>query len=226
MSKKKACLFTLSGVKPDEIDKQYSFKTLHTSLVLSENSIPHQSTKISDLQNFTQNITVIDELKNSHQAKISTVFPQNFSNCNCFWDRHPLTLDKPPVYCPIEKRHTPRIKNYVSHINGKTYKIQDSMQTALSHEYFVDGVFCSVECCLAFIEENRHVSLYENSELFLREVYNLREQKSAPHWRLLTAYGGNMSIDEFRQSFANTTYTPDGVVYNPICFLFRENYHL
>jgi hypothetical protein len=24
----------------------------------------------------------------------------------------------------------------------------------------------------------------------------------------------------------NTLYTPDGVIYNPICFLFRENYHL
>jgi hypothetical protein len=225
MSKKKPCLFKLPGVKPDEIDKQYAFKTMHNTLLLSEKYIPHQSTKISDLQHFSQNLTVVDELKNTHNAKLSTVL-SNTARCNCFWDHHAITDSQTPIYCPIEKRHAPRIKNYVSHINGKPYKIQDSIQPTDAEEYYVDGVFCSVECCLAFIECNQHDPLYQISEYYLREIYALKDHKSAPHWRLLTAYGGNMSIDEFRQSFANTTYTPDGVVYNPICFLFRENYHL
>jgi hypothetical protein len=114
----------------------------------------------------------------------------------------------------------------VSHINGKPYKIQDSIQPPLSHEYYVDGVFCSVECCMAFIHEHRNNPLYQHSEYYLREIYALGDHKCAPHWRLLSVYGGNMSIEEFRNSFANTIFTPDGVVYNPICFLFRENYHL
>ena len=130
------------------------------------------------------------------------------------------------MYCPIEKRHTPQIKNYISHINGKPYKIQDSNQPEKTQEYYVDGIFCSVECCLAFIEDQHHDPMYRNAEFYLRELYAVEGRKSAPHWRLLETYGGNMSIEEFRKSFANTAYTPDGVLYNPICFLFRENYHL
>lgn len=224
MSKKKPYIFKLPGVKPDEIDKQYAFKNVHNSLMMSEKFIPHQSTKISDLQNFSQNITVVDELKNTHNAKISMVTSNR--NIHCFWDRHPIPDQTPVVYCPIEKRHTPQIKTYMSHINGKNYKIQDSIQPALVQDYFVDGVFCSVECCLAFIESNQHDAMYQRSEYYLREMYAIGERKSAPHWRLLSVYGGNMSIEDFRNSFANTTYTPDGILYNPICFLFRENYHL
>lgn len=228
MSKRKPYNFTLSGVKPDEIDKQYAFKHVHNSLTMSEKFIPHQSTRISDLQHFNQNITVVDELKNTHNAKISTVVPQVNRNANmhCFWDRHIIGEGRPIVYCPIEKRHSPQIKTYTSHINNKQYKIQDSIQPASVHEYYVDGVFCSVECCLAFIESKQHDAMYQRSEYYLREMYALGERRAAPHWRLLSVYGGNMSIEEFRNSFANTTYTPDGIVYHPICFLFRENYHL
>jgi hypothetical protein len=118
------------------------------------------------------------------------------------------------------------IKQYVSAINGKTYKIQDSMQQPKYQEYYVDGVFCSIECCLAFIEAHKHDPMYQHSEYFLRDIYNLSEQKRAPSWRLLSAYGGNMSIEEFRKSFINTIYVQDGTVYNPVCFLFKESYHL
>lgn len=225
MSKKKAYLFHLSGVKPDEIDKQYGFKSPHTAM-LAEKYIPHQSTRISDLQHFTQNITVVDELKNAHNARVSMSQQANLSQAHCYWDRHPLPVATTPVFCPVDRKQTPRIKTYVSHINGKPYKIQDSMQLSEHHEYFVDGVFCSVECCLAFIYDQQHNPLYQQSELYLREIYTLKDQKCAPHWRLLSAYGGNLSIEEFRNSFANTTYTPDGTIFNPLCFVFRENYHL
>jgi hypothetical protein len=228
MSKRKPYTFTLTGVKPDEIDKQYGFKTLQQSLQGSETFIPCESTKISELHTFTQTLTVVDELKNVHNARVSTVLPApNASNTHlhCFWDRHPLGHDA-PVYCPVEKMHAPQIKAYVSEINHKAYKIQDSMQPTAYEEYYVDGVFCSVECCLAFIDAHRTNPLYQHSEVYLREIFALGDQKCAPHWRLLTAYGGNLSIDDFRKSFTNTHYTPDGVVYHPLCFLYRENYHL
>lgn len=218
--KKKQHLFKLSGVKPDEIDKQYNFKS--NEVVLTEKNIPNQTTKISELQHFKHNITLVDELKNTHNTKISMIYNQ--PSYNCFWDHHPFT--NKPVYCPIEKIHNPLIKNYVSHINGKDYKIQDSMQESKYQEYYVDGIFCSVECCLAYIDSNKYDPMYQNSEYYLREIFSFVEQKKAPHWRLLSVYGGNLSIEDFRKSFVNTMYIPDGIVYNPICFLFRENYHL
>jgi hypothetical protein len=215
--------FRLTGVNPNEIDKQY-FKINN----LSEQYIPDQSTKISELNHFqgNQNITVIDELKNTHNAKVSTIGNHSSALC-CFWDRHPITTDK-YIYCPIEKIQTPQVKTYNSHINGKPYKIQDSINLKLEYDnqYYVDGVFCSIECCLAFISENSSNPLYQYSEHYLRDIFSFDDQKCAPHWRLLENYGGNMTIEEFRKSFTNTIYTPDGIVYNPICFLYRENYHL
>lgn len=223
MSKKKGNIFKLTGVNPEEIDKKYEFKT-HTVNPLVEKNIPTDSTKISELNHFKHNITLVDELKNAHNIRVSTVYEYSNKSFNCFWDRHPFT--SPPIFCPVEKIHKPLIKNYVSNINGKTYKIQDSMQESEIQEYNVDGVFCSVECCLAFIDEYRHNPMYQNSEYFIREIFPTSEYKRAPHWRILTEYGGNQSIEEFRKSFVNTIYVPDGIIYNPICFLFRESYHL
>lgn len=223
-SKKKQYLFKLSGVRPEEVERQYNFKT-NSDLSLMETFIPCQSTKITELQNFKHNITIVDELKNVHNAKISTVYNHSNRELCCFWDRHPFTGE--PIYCPVEKVQQPLIKQYVSSINGKTYKIQDSMQQPKLQEYYVDGVFCSIECCLAFIEANKFDPIYQNSEYYLREIFNnLADQKHAPSWRLLSVYGGNMTIEEYRKSFINTIYIPDGIVYNPICFLFKENYHL
>jgi hypothetical protein len=223
-SKKKQYLFKLSGVQPEEVERQYNFKT-NSDLSLMETFIPCQSTKITELQNFKHNITIVDELKNVHNAKISTVYNHSNRELCCFWDRHPFVGE--PIYCPVEKVQQPLIKQYVSSINGKTYKIQDSMQQPKLQEYYVDGVFCSIECCLAFIEANKFDPIYQNSEYYLREIFNnLADQKRAPSWRLLSVYGGNMTIEEYRKSFINTIYIPDGIVYNPICFLFKENYHL
>ena len=150
-------IFKLSGVNPEEIDKQYfklhkieKLTQLNNTSSLSEKFIPHQSTKISELQTFNanQNITVVDELKNTHNAKVSTV-AGDVSRLCCFWDRHPIPNDK-VIYCPVEKIQSPQIKSYTSYINGKPYKIQDSINLKTEYEhYYVDGVFCSIECCLA-----------------------------------------------------------------------------
>jgi hypothetical protein len=227
-------IFKLSGVNPEEIDKQYfklhkieKLTQLNNTSSLSEKFIPHQSTKISELQTFNanQNITVVDELKNTHNAKVSTVSGDTSRLC-CFWDRHPFPHDK-IIYCPVEKIQSPQIKSYTSYINGKPYKIQDSINLKTEYDhYYVDGIFCSIECCLAFIEEAKANPLYQYSEYYLRDIFSFTDQKCAPHWRLLQSYGGNMTIEEFRKSFTNTIYTPDGIIYNPICFLYRENYHL
>lgn len=236
--KKKNHIFKLPGVKPDEIDRQYGFATATNSVSITDKNIPSHSTKISELQNYKQNVTIVDELKNSYHAKISLIQiggggPGKSISGNelgndlphCFWDRHPFATE--PVYCPVNRVSKPKIKNYTSHVNGKQYKIQDSMQKVDSdQEFSVDGTFCSVECCLAFIEDQQHDPLYQYSEYYLRDIYPFSERKCAPHWRLLKPYGGNMSIEEFRKSFVNTVYSLEGVIYHPVCFLYKENYHL
>jgi hypothetical protein len=213
--------FKLPNVIPEEIDKQFGFSATETKA-----QEPVESTKITDLKQFNQNITRVDELKNIHNVKISSTLKG--VKC-CFWDRHEFDSEERVVYCPVEHLQKPKMKNYTSFINGKYYKIQDSIQPedeTTIREYYTDGIFCSIECALAFVKDNAHNPMYTYSENYLRELYSYTGNQIAPHWRLLKKYGGNLSIEEFRKSFINTTYALDGIVFNPVFFLFKENYHL
>ena len=85
--------------------------------------------------------------------------------------------------------------------------------------YEVDGIFCSFECCLAFIQENKNIPLYVHSKSLLikmySEMYNeIKVIENAPSWRLLKAYGGNLEIDEFRASFNRITYNESYSLYS------------
>lgn len=225
MRNNKSNIIRLSGVEPDKIDKQYGFHPLCFSTLNSKN-IPLDSTKIIDLDISSKTISRTDELKNNHTNKISIVDTSGLKNMSCFWDRHPFSST--PIYLPIDRESSPKVKEYLSFINGKNYKIQDSInpQEDEKTSCIVDSIFCSTECALAYLEDNIQNPYYRNSWVYLREIYPTMEKKVAPHWRLLSSYGGPMTIEEFRKSFANITYVPDGVLFQPLCFLFMENYHL
>lgn len=224
-SRKKQNTFRLKNIRSEEIDKQYGFDSSNV-IYITDNVIPPQTTKITELKN---NIILMDELKSSYNARVSMIHTSKDKRYNCFWDRHPI-VSGTEIYCPIERINDPKIKTYTSHINGKQYKIQDSIQLYKDKEvyknYYIDGIFCSTECCLAFIEDNKHNPLYQYSEFLLRDLYNLDSTRVAPHWRLLIEYGGNQTIEEFRKSFINITYSMDGVSFHPMSFIFKETYHL
>lgn len=225
MSKKSKSTTTikLTGIKPENVDAQYGLNPLNMKKM---ELIPVQSTKISDLNSIPENIQFIDELKNNNHCKISMVRPSLNHKLYCFWDRHIIDDPKKIVYCPIDKITKPDIKIYESNINGKIYKIQDSITGEEAQEYHTDGIFCSTECCLAFIRDRRNDPLYQYSEYYLNQIYAFDSKCVAPNWRLLSCYGGSMDIVEFRKSFTNITYVYDGIIFNPICFVFKENYHL
>jgi hypothetical protein len=99
--------------------------------------------------------------------------------------------------------------------------------------YSTDGIFCSFNCCKAFIKDNKHNKLYESSDILLTKLYNdMYNVKNivinpSPHWRLLVDYGGNLTIQQFRDNFNKTTYESHGVIRNtdifkPIATLFEE----
>ena len=99
--------------------------------------------------------------------------------------------------------------------------------------YSTDGIFCSFNCCKAFIKDNKHNKLYENSDILLNKLYqDMYSVKTiiinpSPHWRLLIEYGGYLTIQQFRDNFNKTTYESHGVIRNtdifkPIATLFEE----
>jgi hypothetical protein len=117
-----------------------------------------------------------------------------------------------------------------STINNK----QNSQLLINKEEYYqTDGVFCSFNCCKSFIKDNKHNRLYEQSEFLLIKMYNdVLSSKNmnineAPHWRLLEEYGGNLTINQFRENFNKVSYEYHGIIknenlYRSIALLFEE----
>jgi hypothetical protein len=108
-----------------------------------------------------------------------------------------------------------------------------SINISNKDHYSTDGIFCSFNCCKAFIKDNKHNKLYENSDILLnklyQDMYNVKTIviNPSPHWRLLIEYGGYLTIQQFRDNFNKTTYESHGVIRNtdifkPIATLFEE----
>lgn len=175
-----------------------------------------------------------------------------YSRYNCFWDRHPFDSD--PLGCPIKYVSNKGVKNYFSEISKDNYIIKENITKkkfdkitydnhlrngncngigVINNEYFeTDGIFCSFNCIKAFIKDNKHNCLYQHSEYLMYKLYNETFNTNsknivinpAPHWRLLKEYGGNLSIDKFRESFNRSTFVFKGnkQLFKPVSFLYEE----
>lgn len=98
--------------------------------------------------------------------------------------------------------------------------------------YLCEGFFCSFECVNAAIqaEENKinrvRNQFWDNASPLLYEIYSSiypgEKMKVAPHWTLLSEYGGPYSIEEFRsnqqlyQRTPNFRILPVAIVYQKI----------
>jgi hypothetical protein len=172
-----------------------------------------------------EKIKIHDEIKHSKElwAYSSSSGLRNRS-IRCYWDHH--TFDSPPVYCPLFYRQrqvakTNRVEFKTKNdITASVYVIKENIPESkdISHlknvsevtnaYYEVDGIFCSSQCCLAFIRHARNTtggSKYEDSERLLHAMLNITTPITpANDYRLLEAYGGNLTIDQFRSN--NVTY--------------------
>jgi len=104
--------------------------------------------------------------------------------------------------------------------------------------YLTDGIFCSFNCCTAFIKDQKsgkNGSMYNLSEMLLLKIYSEIHPSikhplidEAPHWRQLKKFGGNMTIEEFRTSFNKIEYKHHGFItefptFKSIGVMFEEN---
>jgi hypothetical protein len=182
---------------------------------------------------------------------------KNNINCynhdyNCFWCHNPFDETIGGIGCPIKYVSNKAIKNYYSEISKDVYTINENITTKCKDrmkinnnvnlkikegEYYeTDGIFCSFNCCKSFIEDNRHRKLYHQSMYLLtkiyKQIYKIDKIKnlqiiSAPHWRMLEEYGGNLTIKKFRNNFNKVEYENHGVIklipeIKPIGMLFEE----
>lgn len=135
----------------------------------------------------------------------------------CFWCRLDYTAQ--PLHVPLRYRPRQVAKAFIGKVSSETYVIKGNIQTCcnttnmeVSEETFeVDGNFCSYECALAFIIDNQHNSEYWQSETLLYKMFKTNNPekalfKSAPHWRLLSRFGGHLSKEEFHKHSGNFKY--------------------
>lgn len=203
--------------------KDLNLKTIHEKYGLKEEGISdvvEKTTKIKDLSENPKSITFVDESKRIHNCVPTGLNFNSAQEYHCFWDHHVIPADSEKFFCPVKQIPLVISKTYHSEISkeNNTLKERKSQSTFDS-----DGMFCSPNCVLAFIKENKHNILYNDSEILFHKMY--KNTNPAPHWRMLKEYGGMLSINDFRNGFNKSEFINHGV-YKPIAFLFEEKIKL
>lgn len=111
-------------------------------------------------------------------TKDGDIYPEKTDIC-CWWDRH--KFNTVPIGIPI------------------IYEKNNGI-----HIFYLEGFFCSFECCQSYIKENTHPS-YKKSLQYLKNIffsiYPTTELKDALNWKLLKISGyGTLDIDSFRKN--------------------------
>lgn len=236
--------FSLKGVNIDKIDQKYG---ITSTAVSCDDTIPENTTKITDLEvikKIPEVISFLDESKKIRKCTVSMIDfrsgseffrKANKPSYNCFWDKNALPENCSPIGCPIKYIASRATKSYISEISKERYSITEPITEKRRKElgkrgdkrisiekkdyYETDGIFCSFNCCLAFIQdpENKHNPLYRHSETLLLKMYmdfngeNPTSIIPAPSWRTLICFGGTLTIEKYRESFNKIQYISHGM---------------
>ena len=208
--------------KRDEILFSINLELFKTKYPFLQDKARHTSNMFA-----ITSINYEDEQKNKQEGILSQTradaAPDYF---RCFWDHH--ELDGPPISCPISVDYEPVIQKYTTELGTrtKTYWIKDNIYSK-KKRVTAEGAFCSAECVLAFIQDNARNPRYQNSPLLLlKSLPRDATINPAPHWRCLKAYGGNLTIDEFRANLKHQRITEEAVLVNTLSFLYKKTYTL
>lgn len=250
--KTKKYIFTLAGVDTYKVNKKYGI-SLMSNMEERHGVPPTNTTKLTELnveKGTPELVSFLDEAKKAHLCQVSMIdfntgMSTNMLRYHCFWCRNPFETQG--IGCPIRYVSSQVTKKYHSEISKDAYTIKeyitqerekdiddDRITVSKGGYYETDGIFCSFNCCQAYILSHKHVRMYDQSLLLLMKMYNkMMGTKAvviipAPHWRLLDMYGGSMNIVKFRGGFNKVEYEPHGTTkfipkFASIGILFEEN---
>lgn len=237
--------FVLKNIVPSQINEKYSFQIFNN---VGKTSM----TELEESVETTSSISFVDENKNFVKGMLVNIFQYSSreKKYNCFWDRNPIPEGVKIISCPLRYVADKAVKNFYSEASKITYTIRenvgknkkilnDSASSIIIEKndfYETTGMFCSFNCCMAYIKDNKNNPLFEMSEMLLTNIYNeitgdvASESVSssiispAPDWRLLNEYGGVLTIEKFRDSFGKVEYKDAGIFMRvPLCRIFQEN---
>ena len=170
-------VFTLKNINTDKVDMKYNITLMSN---INHNDQPTNTTKLTELNiDHTMDIiSFLDESKRLYQCNISMI---DFSSgkdvesfrYKCFWCKN--NFNTMSIGCPIKYISSNAIKSYYSEVSKDNYiikenitrikrqKYDDNPDTNIQLEkkefYLTDGIFCSFNCCKAFIKDNKHNNL-------------------------------------------------------------------
>ena len=183
MSKKQT--FILYNIDIPSLDRKYkiNIKSNINDINCSVNKTNINELRYTNMKTYSY----LDEAKKTKKCCVTLcdLIGNNLpskTELSCYWCRHPFSTK--PIGCPIKK-------------NGDTY--------------IVDGIYCSFNCILAFIESNNDY-IYNDSYRLLSGMYNtlfetnMNTLLKAPSWKLLKEYGGSKTIEQFRDNFNKNEY--------------------
>tara|TARA_A100001015_G_scaffold307247_1_gene402829 strand:+ start:1745 stop:2527 length:783 start_codon:yes stop_codon:yes gene_type:complete len=228
---------SLKNINTDMLDQKYALtKYIKLDTTKFNNKIPgnsniHYKTKLIETKDNNSSYSYIDEAKRDHMCVVTM---KNYitqktiakhTNVKCFHCHH--SFDTIPLGCPLEFKCSKIYKNYYSEITKNNYILQESISkdTHMNEEansfqtetqnlnfYLVDGIFCSFNCCKAYILDNKKKERYRQSETLLNKIYmelfktDDFEIIPAPDFRILDCYGGDISIEDYRKNFYKILY--------------------
>ncbi len=240
-------LFVLRKIDVMKIMSKYAINV--SSNIPSISHIhPINTTDLTSLRESTflkhrepEKMTFLDEAKRLRSCTLSKIDFEKGKRW-CWWCKYPF--DTPPWGCPIKLKSAINTVDYLSSISKTKYNIVEKRETDNKNAcvYITDGMFCSVNCCSGWIEDNKKKTEYSQSAFLLLKMYRQINNKrliespvvptAAPDWRLLERFGGYLSIHQFREDFDKIEYLPAGttvdstdvvqVKFNPVAHCFEE----
>ena len=253
-------IFSLKNINTEKVDQKYGITLIsNITNNIDQPKNTTTITKLNELdKNVSLDIvSFLDESKRLYQCNICMIDfstqenTENLKGYNCYWCKN--SFKSVSIGCPINYVSSKVIKKYHSEVSKDDYLIKENItkykrnlldnnkilfisknkaQIEMKKEeyYQTDGIFCSFNCCKAYIKDNKHNNLYEQSDNLLIKLYrdmhgcknDIIKINPAPHWRLLKTYGGYLTIEQFRENFNKSTYDFQGIIFKSIGMLFEE----
>ena len=219
--------FKLKNIDVETIHKKYGIVQIDNPILFVPDS---------------KNITYFDQSKNTHLCKVNSVDINNKKYLNCYWDTFPIGKNNMPIGCPIAYVPPVGIKEYISSVSKNKYVIRECLSKLMKSGvenlekngyYVTDKAFCSFNCALSYIETKKKDALYKESKMLLykmyREVDKDKDSEISPAGDrdLLIEYGGDLTIETYRENFDNVEYINQGILeMKPVVKIFEEKFKL
>lgn len=206
-------IFLLKDVEPYKVELKYG---LQTKVDNPQTIIPMETTLLNPKTEF---FSFLDESRKFCLTMRDSITHGEITSKMCFWCRH--SFETIPIGCPMKYVSSTIMKTCQSETVTddvkETYVIEQEIPiqyladisdiavgTIHPKDYYeTEGSFCSFNCCMAYINDHVRDSRYSNSKSLLGKMYltsfnRVEKIHPAPDWKLLQAYGGPLTLAEFK----------------------------